>query len=181
MIIGIGTGRSGTMSLARLLDGCEGAEVTHEAVPVGRWGEGEEEALQWLGRNHKEPPIWGDVAYKWLPYVGAVLDRYDDVRVVSVRRRPQEVARSYMRFITAESTLRAFPDYVRQERSEEAFLRYAKEYQARVNFLAELDDRVTIFGIRMLNSREGQDCIFEAAGIPRERRFFQDECHYNAG
>lgn len=181
IVLGIGSGRSGTTSLARLLDGCEDTCVTHEDAPIRSWGGCRENAMEWLRRPWDAPAVWGDVAYKWLPYVKEALQTHSDLRVVSIRRDADEVARSFVRHVNERSQLTCFPGYVQHERSESAFLRYAKNYQARVDRLAIRHERVSVVHVNALNTRAGQRAIFEAAGISKERRRYQEECHYNTG
>lgn len=111
LVLGIGSGRSGSLSLAVLLNRHPRAAISHELRPIV--------AGDTLGRRTLNPPAWsapfqqveplvdqmltrtgpvvGDVASYWLPHVEEVLARLPDTRVVCLRRARDETVDSFMR------------------------------------------------------------------------------------
>ena len=109
LIIGLGTGRCGTMSLSKLLNLQEGADVTHEKFHVGaRFSEDDEFTYQLAygfkpGKleytikqlSGREAPIVGDVAFYWVNYVGALLKYVPNARFICLKRDRDEVVESF--------------------------------------------------------------------------------------
>ncbi len=125
IVFGLGSGRSGSQSLARLLGRQPGAFVTHEKNPHDMAWSGAEEAVlanlrefeRALAMNEprfritlEEPNrdvldrmraggpvrLAGDVAFYYLPYVRTILDANPDVRFVCLRRDREATIRSYL-------------------------------------------------------------------------------------
>lgn len=109
LIIGCGSGRCGTQSLAKLLNLQKGADVTHEKFHVGaRFSEDDDFTYQLayelkpgklehtLKRfSEREAPIVGDVAFYWVNYVGALLKYKPDTRFICLKRDRNEVVESF--------------------------------------------------------------------------------------
>lgn len=97
IVLGIGSGRSGTMSLATLLDRQPAARVTHERRPLLPW-HGDTQRLvkerieQFRGFTGQ---LVGDVASFYLPYVEAFVSQVPQVRIIAIRRDCEEVVRSF--------------------------------------------------------------------------------------
>ena len=125
IVFGLGSGRSGSQSLARLLDAQAGAFVTHEKNPhVMAWSGAEPAVLENLReferalstgiprlsvtleetnrdvieRMARGGPVRliGDVASYYLPYVSAIHDANPDVRFVCLKRDREETVRSFL-------------------------------------------------------------------------------------
>lgn len=97
IIIGIGTGRCGTKSLAHLLNIQPDSNVTHEAGH-----------LHWFPALGNYEPVWeelidrkesvvGDVGYAWIQYLGRAHEDFDNLKVVYIWRDPDEVIESFWR------------------------------------------------------------------------------------
>ena len=101
MIIGLGSGRCGTESLANLLNRQIGASVTHEYCSMP-W-EFDEKIWKWnMGRflSGEKPyntEIIGDVGFYWLNYVGRLLELQENAKFVCLKRDKQETIDSYMK------------------------------------------------------------------------------------
>lgn len=104
ILLGVGTGRSGTVSLSRLLSESGGIEVTHESRSAGL------RPLPWMSDAstaiaHVESvleslpavPVVGDVASFYLPHLDTLCRHFDDVLVVHLVRDSRQVADSFMR------------------------------------------------------------------------------------
>lgn len=121
IILGLGTGRCGTVSLGTFLDtqpdtrifheghisGDKHSRVLHEAS-IGksdgdrhlfRWNGSSEEVLLYLENlsQHVEAQRCGDVAYYFLPHAEAVLERWPDTKFVILKRERSATVESYLR------------------------------------------------------------------------------------
>jgi len=95
LVLGLGTGRCGTVSLSRLLDIQEGYGVTHEMYRLP-WivDTGEFEKIAHILRS-TTTPIAGDVAFYLMPYF-ELFSKSFDVRAVCLQRPKEEVVESYL-------------------------------------------------------------------------------------
>lgn len=99
LIIGLGSGRCGTVSLASLLRLQEKTSVTHENCPVP-W-EFDEHAWDWIitkkllsGNKPYDTEVIGDVGYYWINYIDRLLDLKLDTTFVCLKRDRKEVIES---------------------------------------------------------------------------------------
>lgn len=97
LLIGLGTGRCGTVSLSKLLDIQDGCCMTHEKHPMP-WTVNK--AL--FERTYKSitsggEPFIGDVAFYHLPYINFILEKTKEVKFVVLKRPKEEVVVSYMK------------------------------------------------------------------------------------
>ena len=104
VVIGLGTGRCGTVSLSKLLSAQAGVLVTHEAAPLLPW-EVDRVKLErhvpyiqgWLDKGCS---VAGDVAYFWLPYVPLFDEVFSRWKAVGLIRDRDEVVHSFLRKTT---------------------------------------------------------------------------------
>ncbi|MGH8936860.1 MAG: hypothetical protein ACRDXD_11480 [Acidimicrobiia bacterium] len=164
MILGIGTGRSGSLSLARLLNLQAGVFASHEfrEIQDGRQGKRLAEPLPWtssleiaeerLGLILDYPgDIVGDVSSSWLPYLAALFEEGpSNLRVVCLRRAREAVVESFMRktgkkhhwadhdgrrWLKDPRWDATFPNLDPSLTKREAISRYWDEYRAEVDRL----------------------------------------------
>lgn len=99
-VLGIGTGRCGTTSLAHLLDGCRGCKVYHEmGAPAAAlsWDFDSEAAQSKLEQLRRlKGIVTGDVAFYYLNYVPFFFECLEDLRIIHIYRGKSEVIRSFM-------------------------------------------------------------------------------------
>jgi hypothetical protein len=108
VVLGVGTGRCGTLSLTRLLNRQAGIHVTHERPPYLPWKSETPRDLiaARLSAFRADSPgavIVGDVAFFYLNYLPDALALDDRLRVVCLRRPKHEVVASYRRWISCRS------------------------------------------------------------------------------
>jgi len=191
-VIGIGTGRSGTTSLAHLLDGCDGVHVTHEDMPAIAWHKTErfvQGALSyWEALSEpRDATHVGDVAAWHLNYVEDYIRELPDVRVIATWRAEDAVVDSWLRVLNWKGFLlnddklpqRMWPTFDCDP--ETAVRRYWRIYNYRVEELCDrFPRRVHQVEIDALNSETGQSTIMSMAAIPFEARRFLKEAKQNA-
>lgn len=99
IIIGLGTGRCGTMSLAKILDGQENTSISHEFCRSDLpWNKdiNKFEKLYDLMNKRKEG-IVGDVSFYLLPYVNESLKRNSGTKFIIIKRNKEETIKSYLK------------------------------------------------------------------------------------
>jgi len=96
LIIGLGTGRCGTVSLKALLDLQKDTHATHETMLLPHKFN-ERKFVQYMRK------VWGrktrivaDVALWNLPYVTAILAEYPSTKFICLKREREAVIKSYM-------------------------------------------------------------------------------------
>jgi hypothetical protein len=194
--IGCGTGRSGTTSLASLIDGCEDAVCMHERRPLLPWIFDEgffQEHVAWF-LNASASTI-GDVAFFYLPYIERFLEVFPRMKVLCIERDRQEVVDSYMawtqwrnhwydhdgsRWFKDHVWDQCYPKYHTADKLQ-AIGSYWDDYQRQIRFLAnKYSDNIGLFDISILNNKPGQNQIFDfLCIINRNRRYPRQARRYN--
>ena len=198
LIFGIGTGRSGSLSLAALLAAQPGVAVSHEFAPLAADGtprrrflkplpwEASERRLRRALRRllRRRCTVVGDVGSFWLPNLFAILVRYPETRVVCLERPREEVVASFVRKTgrrnhwMAHDGLRwerdrkwdpVFPTYEAASK-EEAIGAYWDDYRKRVAALARrFPDAIRSWPLEeALNSEGGRTALLAHLGFPPE-------------
>ena len=100
LAIGLGSGRSGSTTLAALLATAEGACSTHENPPVIFW-EPDQAQIEFHMRRFRllceYYPLVADVSHWWLNALETFFQHFPDSRAVGLIRDTDDCARSFMR------------------------------------------------------------------------------------
>lgn len=196
LVIGLGTGRCGTDSLAHLLDAQAGADVTHEIFKHKLpWQHGEkriDKFLQWM-KLQTDQRLVGDVAFAYLPYVGYILSRWPNAKFVCLQRDRTATIASFLKKTPernhwlehdggqwqADQWDVCFPKYTAASKAE-AIAFYWDEYYAIAGELQEIYPAAfRIFPTSALNQPEGQRAILYFLGIARSQMRLPALLHYN--
>jgi len=196
VVIGCGTGRCGTESLSKLIAGCQQAFCTHERQPLLPWSYSKER-LQARVHDllHADSAVIGDVAYYYLPYLERLIEMIPALKVVCLERARQEVIDSFMwktqgwnRWYEHDGIAWAhdpfwdvtYPKYPIAHKSD-AIGTYWDEYHDTIRHIADQHPvNVRIMETKTMNTRTGQETLFDFIGIPEVQRRYQDRCHHNA-
>lgn len=155
ILIGYGTGRCGTQSLAGFLDQQTGFSVTHERVALN-WYPAFTDTEVAIRRFTSRPgKVVGDVGFYWVHYLDLILRRYPGAKAVNIRRDLDEVIESFWSYMRPDvqnfgaSGWKGYPfDSYRQDKDAIAFTvrRYrfmeeevVKQYPASI-FLMKTED-----------------------------------------
>jgi hypothetical protein len=190
-VIGIGTGRCGTMSLALLLGGGRDCTVSHEknarteALP---WEFDPERARAKLEKLVGLPGVLsGDVALYYLNYVEFFLERVPDLRVVHIYREKESVVRSFLEKTAGRNHWmpndpaarpdpvwdKCFPKYPDAASKAEAVARYYDEYILAVaRLMTKWADRILSCNVAHLNNVHQQSLLFDFLEVPEASRRF---------
>jgi hypothetical protein len=99
LVLGLGSGRCGSTSLARALAGAEGVCATHENPPMVHWRPTSEQ----LGAHCKRFrlllahfEVVFDSAHWWLNAVDHMAGEFDSMKMIALMRDPDACARSFL-------------------------------------------------------------------------------------
>ncbi len=194
ILIGIGTGRCGTVSLRELLARQSRTCVTHELQPLS-WTATSTQVFARLRELATRPfTVSGDVCFSYLPHVGELLED-PRVRVVAMRRDREATVRSYeakvqdrnhwqrhdgTRWRIDAKWDRCYPKYDPALARRDALREYWQEYYATVDQLvAAHAERVRCFDLGALDNRRGVVAILEHCGIQERDRDVAVGIHRN--
>jgi hypothetical protein len=195
ILLGIGSGRSGSTSLAAVLATVEGSCCTHENPPLISWVP-EAEELQFHVRRFRRLaeyfPLVADVSHWWLNVLDDVFTHFPDAKVVGVFRSLGSCASSFMKIKgfgrgsynhwvpygngiwAAAQWDPTYPTYAVPENSKrdpdgaklELITRYVSEYNDKMfSIAARMPEKVMLVRTEDLNDTAAQRTIFEFAGV----------------
>jgi hypothetical protein len=199
LVIGLGTGRSGSASLARFFGAQPGAFFAHEGAyarpralrytfgVILPWEPSAAAFAGWqagLERAARGAAFYGDVGSYFLPYVGRILEARPEARFVCIERDRAEVVASFLRKSAGIDPWRAgaarrsawdpaFPSLAAASKAA-AIGSYWDLYRARAALEAQRrPERFRIFSFARLNERATQEEMLDFAGFPREGRRYR--------
>ena len=185
LVIGLGTGRCGTMTLAHLLNHQLGADVEHERNGSIAW----QGAFAKLAESFDQliasgSPLVGDVAFYYLPYVEHILSRFPTARFVCLERDRDETVNSYLKKTSGRNHWmqhdgrqwrtdiwdQSYPKYEARSKRD-ALICYWEAYATESRRLESFyPNSFRLFPTDTLNSDAGQDSVLAFLEIPAEQR-----------
>ena len=199
IVIGLGSGRCGTVSLSRFLDCQLGTTVLHEGCQIYRGRRVRQlPRLPWavslpafstvLDSLAQAPAaIAGDVASYYLPYMRNYLTESTSsrLRIIVLQRQREATVQSFLvktrgrnhwsrnpigRWRPDSAWDPCFPKYSEMGKAE-AIGKYYDEYYATCEELAaDFPEQLRIFAVQELNGLEGRQRILDFIGVPLEAR-----------
>ena len=196
MFLGIGTGRCGTVSLAKLIGGCDNCEVFHEAnwehkqhkhnTPLP-WVFDEGQAslrIKNMKKRESVDSLFGDVAFYYLNYLDFFLKEYPNLKIVHIHRDKEEVVKSYLAKTSSEFSAKEYDNWTKGsniadkiwtpcypqyevDSKREGISRYYDEYISKTE---KYKDRMFEIDVKNLNSFEYQTKLFDYLQIPYRNR-----------
>lgn len=164
LVIGTGSGRCGTQSLAALFR-LNGLDCTHER---------HSDRLTYEGSDLADEIEGADVHLGWIWYAERLLNR--GARIVCLKRDMEETTASWLRKLgdydhvrkmgTPNRWDKCFPTY-KAETKEAALNMYWSHYYDRAKWLERYDD-FKVFDTECLNTAHGQREILSFVGIERQ-------------
>ena len=204
IVLGIGTGRCGTASLARVLNQQPDAQASYEERPLLPWKAADarrvlKERFARFRQNGKAR-LLGDVASFYLPYLEDAISLEPDIRIVCLKRPREEVVTSFCEWLDQTMPLptnhwarqpapgwhhdpnrtRLYPQYDTQNR-EEGIRRYWNEYYGRVEELVRrYPEQIRLLDTyESLNTESGLRDLLAFVGIPPEQQALSVGTHVN--
>jgi hypothetical protein len=200
LVLGIGSGRCGTQSLADMLNQQAQASCTHERfraeVP---WGfEGYSYLKDLINASTGECRLFGDVSLYWLPQVERLIeefpinDTFNDLCIIALKRNKSDTVDSFWRktgrangrnhwqlhngeqFKECELGWdKCFPKFDASSKREAIEMYWSYYYGEVARLEDKYPDFVRCFSTEALNSEEGQREILTFVGIAPEQQVLQ--------
>jgi len=177
VVIGFGTGRCGTKSLARFLNKQEGVDISHEGLPLPFhpcWGQYFDTLAALMLRDS---PIVGDVSAGWLFYVDRIITDFPDNFIILLdRRNIGEVVESFYFYLSKHENIKRdngelWGTYPIEEAyfSKEAIRRSVERYVWQQRVLQGIYPDIRCVLTKELSSKSKQIGLLNKLGIPREK------------
>lgn len=195
IVLGCGTGRCGTKSLASFLNKQPNSEVHHEFGKKLRWDKEDWQFfwdrlnvwyrdIEYLSRSIEDEYRLGDVAPWYLPYIEEIVRVYDldwPFRIICLRRDKDETVESYINHQNQGNTFQntspnwpevdqAYPTYPDELSMEEAVGRYWRDYYECAEWISDQVDWFEIFELEELNRKIGQIKLMDFLELPLDQR-----------
>lgn len=187
VVIGLGSGRCGSVSLAHLLDAQPGATVSHESKPMLPWRRSDADfSRKWQELLARRGKLVGDVCHSWLPYVPDLIRVCPDVRIVCLQRDCGRIVDSFELKVARKRKNHwmehdgrtwardpeydpTFPKYPVAD-MREALALYCRDYYAGVDeVIQKYPDNVRKWTTQeALNTAEGMTAILDFVGVPSQ-------------
>jgi hypothetical protein len=191
LVIGLGTGRCGTQSLAVVLNRQDGARVTHERYGAIAW-QGDEERVAAFVRLSATSPgldLAGDVGFYYLPYVEQILAIVPNASFICLKRDRKATVDSYLTKTPRKNHWtqhngvewrfdawdRCYPKYAADDKAEAIGLYWDDYYHRAAALETAHPAAFRVFSTESLNTAPGQQAVFDFIGLPaRARRVILD-------
>jgi hypothetical protein len=179
-IVGCGSGRCGTQSLARILDSCDYVHCGHETEPKLYWDDdcNYQDKLEWFKQRKN------DVALYYGKYIDRFLDDLEDIKVICMVRDKKKTVESF-KAVTPdrnhwshevdEEWDKCFPSYDFESKAN-AIRQYWEDYYDQI---PDEDPRVMMMATEWLNEKQKLTRLFDFCEIPKKDRVFPDKVKYN--
>ena len=187
LLLGLGTGRSGSTTLTKLWAEQENCYCSHEHPPRLSWKNNSsrlsfhQQRFDLLKSNFK---FVGDVSHWWLPYIDTLMDSYNDVRVVVLKRDRKATVDSFLKikggtgkrainhwidhdgkFWTKNIWDECYPKY-ETSNMKEAIEYYWEEYYEIVdNLMKRFPEAIRVFSTEQLSDPELQSDLLSFCGF----------------
>lgn len=196
LVIGLGTGRCGTDSLAYFLDFQEGANVSHEMFKHKLTWQGAEKQidklLQWM-QLQTDQCLVGDVAFAYLSYVGYILSRWPNAKFICLQRDRTETVESFIKKTPGRNHWMqhdgvqwqadrwdvCFPQYAAASKAEALGVYWDEYYATAGELQATYPTAFRIFPTTTLNQLQGQQAILYFIGISHQQMRLPTHVHEN--
>jgi len=202
LIISIGTGRCGSVSLSKFLSAQRSVQMLHEGRldshklrKLIKWNNDEEELLSWLNfllKQENNNEYTGDTGMYFLPYIDLIIKKHPNVRVIVMVRDKKEVVKSYLKKTEGRNHWfkhdgekwdfddkwdPCYPKY-NIENKEEALEKYWDEYLQETNNLSKkYPENIKIWTIQDLNSEDGKNNILDFLNYKNQRSIDKEFKH----
>jgi len=180
LILGLGSGRSGTKCLSNLLSAQKNSGFTHELIPHLTWRFSYDlispRLLTLLDFNAK---FIGDVSCYYLNYVPFIASKLPKTKFICIQRPREDTVKSFLSHFQRRDMLTndpnrersgvevCFPKYPITDKALAAGI-YWDEYYSKALQLEEAFKNFRIFHIKKLNSKKGVKKILDFAGFEEQ-------------
>lgn len=193
LIIGLGTGRCGSLSLSSFLSDQQGIQVLHEGnindkPNPFKWENDYENILQWieeLENNSNSNQYFGDTGMYFLPYVSSLITQFPDIRFICLKRNRQEVINSFLvktqdrnHWCEHDGKIwkkdpvwdSVFPKFNEPDKAKVLGLYWDMYYEEIDRLILEYPEHICCLSTESLNSLIGRNEILDFIGYKGERK-----------
>jgi len=193
-MVGLGTGRCGTMSLATIVNGCDKADVTFEKYACPWYAECPKNILLLVEKLDKLADagiLAGEVGGYLLPHLEIIRNAIPDLKIVWMERPIKNTVESFMRWCVGESRLRP-QDKVRLGNQpqkiaplpmidaatpEQSWQFYCEMYHRHFEMVSPA---AWLMQMEMLNNDACLNDLFGYLDIPEEDRVLPEQRQHNS-
>lgn len=204
LVIGCGTGRCGTVSLTKFLDGLGDVSMIHEGVTTQHgphhlvpWYHGQAQLWSWLGELEKmsgDTPWYGDVGFYFLPYLPDIFERYPDAHAICLERDRGQVVKSYLKKTDTRNHWynhdgvgweidpewdAMYPSYTEPDKARAIGLYWDQYHCTALEYAARFPDQFLLVPTQALNSAAGRRRILAFIGHDASAAA-EGQFHFNA-
>lgn len=194
VILGIGTGRCGTVSLSDLLNKQENASFSHELkikikkeidynTPLPWEYDKKQFNSAWNSILHYEGEYVGDVSMFWLPYLEKLFVISEDLKVICLQRDKEEVINSYLKKTEGRNHWikhdgqqwdfcpwdTSYPNFEVNNKVEALNLYWDYYYKLVNGLIKKHPNRIKVFQMIDLNNKEKVDALLTFAGFKNKK------------
>ena len=201
LIISIGTGRCGSVSLSKFLSAQDNISVlhegrldTHKIRKLIKWENDEDNLFEWLEflLSFDENKFVGDTGMYYLPYIEQIIDKYPEVKIIVMERNKEEVVKSYIKKTKGrnhwfnhdgkewEKDDKWDPCYPKYDinNKEEALEKYWEDYKNQTdNLILKFPEKIKKWTIQALNTTSGKNEILNFLNYNLDRNINQEFKH----
>jgi hypothetical protein len=184
LVIGLGTGRCGTVSLSLILDLQKNAVFSHESKAFLPWKFSETAILKKIkALLSKKGNFVGDVAFFYLPYVEYILANNPRAKFICLKRDKKETVESYSKKTKGRNHWMehgggkwkkdaqwddCYPNY-KTNFKERALEMYWEDYYGSIKkIMKKHPNNVLLLDMESINKLEGIKKILSFCGFPKK-------------
>tara|TARA_B110000091_G_C13783303_1_gene462180 strand:+ start:829 stop:1509 length:681 start_codon:yes stop_codon:yes gene_type:complete len=199
LIISIGTGRSGSVSLSQFLSHQQKMRLLHEGKieekgirTLIKWENDTDQLFKWityLSNVNSDEYFYGDTGMYYLPYIKLIIQKYPNVKIIGLVRDKESVVNSYLNKTEGrnhwynhngkdwkkdEKWDPCYPKY-NESNKKKALELYWEEYNETTKTLqTEFPEQIKMWTIREFNTENGKNEILDFIGYKLERDISSD-------
>ena len=182
LIIGLGTGRCGTVSLANLLDGQNDCRVFHEIKPILPWRMDNGFLAKRMNHLYESKQSFiGEVGSSYLPYVEQIIEWVPNAKFVCLKRNQAKTVASFMRKTEGRNHWMKhdgqewkkdewddfFPKFEINNKKEALNAYWETYYKESERLAQKHPGQFKIFATEVLNNEKELVKLFDFLGIPQ--------------
>ena len=194
LIISIGTGRSGSLSLSKFLSSQKKTRVLHEGRldshkirKLIKWKHDEDELFKWLDfliNYDNQINYIGDTGMYYLTYIEKIIERYPDVKVIGMIRKKEAVINSFLKKTEGRNHWYkhdggkwkfdkkwddCFPKYNEEDKLKALEIYYDEYNEITKKLLNKFPQHVRLWKIEEFNTHKGKTEILDFIEYDLER------------
>ncbi len=199
LIISIGTGRSGSVSLSQFLSHQQKMRVLHEGKieetesrTLIKWENDTDKLFNWLNyllTFNSNEYFYGDTGMYYLPYIKLIIHKYPNVKIIGLVRDKEDVVNSYLNKTKGRNHWYnhngkdwkkdnkwdpCYPKYNESDKKKALELYWEEYDKSTKNLQKEFPKQVKMWTIGEFNTENGKTEILDFIGYQFRRDIISD-------